>query len=303
MGGADAWIDLLDPSPEELRGQLPVDLHESALEQLRAPPRHDDEPRPKLEGHGKYAFGVFLVAVVVPHEDYIYYQEIDVILTHDRLFTIRKTPEGRKPFDSATARQACRAGDSVGMVMYHLVDDIAEAYLDLVDDVNDEIDELEDNIEIWSDQQIRERLSLLRHDLLHIRRTLGPMRDAVRNIVDDRIDLEGEEAFPRDVELAFGAAYDKFLRAADGLELSRDLVAGVRDYHQAKTANEQNEVMKRLTVVASLLFVPAVIAGIYGQNFRDMPELRWQFGYLWSWGWIVGLTILQLVYFRRKRWL
>ena len=303
MPGAEAWTDLLDPSASEIKAALPKDLHAAALEQLLAPPRHDDEPRPKLESHGDYVFGVFLVAVVVAEEDYIYYQEIDVILTRERLFTIRKTPDGREPFDSASARQACRENDGVGMIMYHLVDDVAEAYLDLVDDVNDEIDELEDNVEIWPGQRVRERLSTLRHDLLHIRRTLGPMRDAVRNIIDDRIELEGTEVFPRDVELAFGAAYDKFLRAADGLELSRDLVAGVRDYHQAKIANDQNEVMKRLTVIASVLLVPTFIVGLYGQNFDVMPELHWYLGYVWSWGWIVLTTIGQLLFFRWKRWI
>jgi magnesium transporter len=94
------------------------------------------------------------------------------------------------------------------------------------------------------------------------------------------------------------------LRASDGLELSRDLLAGVRDYHQAKIANDQNEVMKRLTVIAGLVLVPTFIVGVYGQNFDNMPELLWSWGYYgWSWGLIVAVTIVQLWYFRRKKWL
>jgi magnesium transporter len=77
----------------------------------------------------------------------------------------------------------------------------------------------------------------------------------------------------------------------------------VRDYIQGKIANDQNEVTKRLTAIASILLVPTLIVGIYGQNFRDIPELHWGFGYAWSWGLIVVTTILQLVYFRRKRWI
>jgi magnesium transporter len=303
MGAADAWIDLLDPSEAELRKQIPGELHSTALARLVAPARHDDEPRPKLEGHGDYIFGVFLIPVVVPEEDLVFYQEVDLVLTATRLVTVRKTPDGRPPFDPAAARNSCREHESVGMIMYHLVDEVAECYLDLVDGLNDEIDELEDSVEQWPAERVRERLSTLRHDMLHIRRTLAPMRDAVRNVIDDRIELETTEIFTRDVELSFGTAYDKLLRAVDGLELSRDLVAGVRDYHQAKIANDQNEVMKRLTVIASVLLVPTFIVGLYGQNFKDVPELRWSLGYGWSWAMIVLTTIGQLVFYRRKGWL
>jgi magnesium transporter len=303
VSAVDSWTDLLDPSPEELRAALPAGVHESALEQLEAPAQHDDEPRPKLEGHGNYVFGVFLVPVVVPDEDLVYYQELDLIATRDTLLTVRKTPtSGRAPFESASARAACRQHETMGMILYHLVDDVSECYLDLVDGLNDEIDELEDNVEAWSNERVRQRLSDLRHDILHIRRTLAPMRDAVRMVVDDRIELEGGELFTRDAELAFGAAYDKFLRAFDGLELSRDLIASVRDYHVAKVANDQNEVMKRLTVIASVLLLPTFIVGLYGQNFHHIPELGWGFGYWWAWGWIVATTIAQLAFFRWKRW-
>ena len=189
------------------------------------------------------------------------------------------------------------------MVAYHLVDDIAERFLDLVDALGDEIDELEDGVDTWEPERIRRRISDLRHDMLHIRRTLGPTRDATRQIVDGRIELATGEVFPRDVEPSFAAAYDKLLRATDGLELSRDLVAGVRDYHQSKVANDQNEVMKRLTVIAAVLLVPTFIVGLYGQNFADVPELRWACGYGWSWGLIVVSTVGQLALFRWKKWI
>jgi magnesium transporter len=77
----------------------------------------------------------------------------------------------------------------------------------------------------------------------------------------------------------------------------------VRDYAQAKIANDQNEVTKRLTIAATLLLVPTFIVGLYGQNFRDIPELHWGWGYAWSWALIVVTTVLQLVYYRRKHWI
>ncbi len=191
------------------------------------------------------------------------------------------------------------------MMFYRLVDDIAERYLDLVDELDGEIDELEDSVETAPAAHIRDRLSELRHDLLRIRRTLAPTRDAIRRVVDNVVEVEeGQEVFPHDVEVAFNSAYDKLLRAFDGLELSRDLIASVRDYLQTKIANDQNEVVKKLTVIASVLLVPTFIVGVYGQNFKHhFPELGWQWGYGWSWALIVVTTIAQLFFFKRRRWI
>jgi magnesium transporter len=298
------WIDLIDPTPAELREKLPLGVHESALALLEAPAQHADEPRPTLQAHGDYVFGVFLVAIAAPNEDRVFYQEVDVVLTHDTLLTVSKTPPGEQPYDPRPVRESCQPDDKPGMMLYRLVDDIAEHYLDLVDALDDEIDELEDTVETTPASAIRDRIGELRHDLLHIRRTLGPTRDAVRHIVDNVIEVDGSELFPRDVEIAFNGAYDKLMRALDGLELSRDLLAGVRDYLQAKIANDQNEVTKKLTVIASVLLVPTFIVGLYGQNFRHhFPELGWRFGYAWSWGLIIVTTILQLWYYRRKKWI
>lgn len=299
------WVDLIDPTPEELRSKLPSSLQESALELLLRPAQHEDEPRPTLRSHGSYIFGVFLVAVVVPTDDRVFYQEVDVILTPDVLFSVSKTPPGAKPYDPRPVREACRPDDNAGMMLYRLIDDIAERYLDLVDDLDEEIDQLEDTVESAPVARTRNRLSVLRHDLLHIRRTLAPTRDAVRRVVDNVVEVNtGAEVFPHEVEVAFNSVYDKLLRAFDGLELSRDLIASVRDYLQTKIANDQNEVVKKLTVIASVLLLPTFIVGLYGQNFRHhFPELGWQWGYAWSWGLIVVTTIMQLAYFRWKKWI
>jgi magnesium transporter len=300
------WIDLLDPTEQELHDALPRDIHERALEQLLRPARHDDEPRPRLEGHEHYVYGIFLVPICVREEDRVFYQELDLIATRERLVTVRKTPENGRPFDTQPVHDAMakEAEQRVGLAVYRLVDQIAEYFLDLVDALNDEIDELEDGVETWTSEQIRRRISALRHDLLHVRRTVSPTRDAIRRVVDRRLDVgEGPELLPREIELDFADTYDKLLRAMDGLDLSRDLLSSARDYHQAKIANDQNEVMKRLTVIASVLLVPTFIVGLYGQNFRHMPELAWGFGYWWSWGWIIVTTALQLAFFRWLGWI
>jgi magnesium transporter len=302
---AATWIDLLDPNADELREKAPKDLEATAVAQLLAPPRHQDEPRPTLRGHGDYVFGVFLVAVVVRAEQRIYYQEIDVVLTHDTLLTVRKTPPGGDPAcDIDMVKKSVKPDDSAGLLAYRLIDEIAERYLSLVDELDEAIDELEDAVETQPADQTRARISILRHALLHIRRTLTPMRDSVRRVIDNTVEVEnGKEVFEHEVEVAMNAAYDKFLRATDGLDLARDLLAGVRDYSQAKIANDQNEVMKRLTAIASLLLLPTFIVGLYGQNFRIIPELHWGYGYAFSWGLIIGTTILQLWFFRSKKWI
>ena len=264
---------------------------------------HDDEPRPRIESHDDYILGVFLLPVAVPADDRLYYQEVDFIATHDVLVSVSKTPPGEQPFDPQPAKEACRVHDEVGMFVYHLIDEIAERYLDLIDDLDDEIDELEDLVAVKPAPEVGRRLRELREDLRGIRRTLAPTRDAVHKVVDNRIELDAGELFPREVEIAFGDAYDKFMRATEALESSRDALAGVRDYIQGKIAVDQNEVMKRLTMIASLLLLPTFIVGLYGQNFIHIPELHWVWGYWWSWGWIIGTTIAQVVFFRWKKWL
>jgi magnesium transporter len=304
MGAGHRWIDLLDPTAETLSEQLPAIVHDRALEQLLAPAQHEDEPRPKLEPHGDYVFGQLLVPVLLTDVDEIVYQEVDLVITRDVLVTVRKTPEGgRPPWNPDSARASCRDEDTVAMVVYHVIDDVAEGFLDLVDGINDKIDELEDHVEEWRSERIRMRLSSLRHDMLHIRRTLSPTRDAIREVIDNRVEFGGKEVFTHDVELNFGNAYDKLLRAADNLELARDLLAGVRDYHQAQIANEQNDVMKRLTAIASILLLPTLIVGVYGQNFREIPELHWGFGYYYSLALIFVTSAGQILYFKRKGWL
>jgi magnesium transporter len=112
------------------------------------------------------------------------------------------------------------------------------------------------------------------------------------------------EVFPRELERQFATTYDKLLRATESIEYARDLLAAVRDYQQARVAIDQNEATKKLTAIASILLVPTFIVGVYGQNFiKSMPELRWEYGYWWSWTLIIVATAAQVIYFRRKGWL
>jgi len=296
------WIDLCDPDEQTLRAALPAEIHETAMRRILSSTYA--EPRPRLVAQGTYVFGVLAVPAVRNTGDVVF-QEVDVVATLDKLVTIRKTPDGHTPCEFDDVREAAlREGASPGLCLHMVVDEIAERFLTMVDGFDDYIDELEDHVHDWPAPQIRERISNIRHDILHVRRVLAPTRDAARAVLDDRVEIDGDiSLFPRDVELHFADAYDKLLRATDGLDLSRDLLAGVRDFHQAEVANEQNEVMKRLTVVASVLLLPTFIVGLYGQNFTHIPELHWAQGYGFVWLLIIVTTALQLWYFRRKHWI
>jgi magnesium transporter len=251
------------------------------------------------------------VPVAVPEDDLLYYQEVDFVLTRERLVSVRKTPGSRPPYDPASVTELCEAQHndvSPGMIVYYLTDDVAERFLDLLDDIHSEVDEIEEKVDNWPLEEVRRRLSGLRHDLLHVRKVLAPTRDAVREIADGRVEIEGRmpfsrEVFPREIESEFATTYDKLLRAGEAIEFARDLLAAVRDYQQARLAIDQNEVTKKLTAIASMVLLPTFIVGVYGQNFDHMPELNWRFGYAYSWAVILVTTLLQFVYFRRRRWL
>ena len=307
MARPEIWTDLLDPTEPELRRGLPAGLSGAALERLLAP--HDERIRPTFQGQRDYVFGVLLNAFPVPDADKVLYQEVDLVVTRDAVLTVRKTPPGQPAFDLAPVEEACGVRThGPGMVAYRIVDEIAERYLDLLDTIMDEIDELEAHVADWPPVRVYGRLSELRHDLLRVRHTLAPTRDALRAVAEGRVDIGAgrpfsREVFPREVEARFAAAHDKLLRATEGLELARDLLAAVRDYHQSQIATAQNEVVKRLTAVASLLLFPTFFVGVYGQNFEHMPELDWKLGYPFSWAVIAAVTIGQLVFFRRKGWI
>jgi magnesium transporter len=303
------WIDLLDPSEEEIQAHAPDGFEPRLLELFTRPADPADGARPFLRGFGGYVAGIVLATVLEPERDRLYYQEVDLIITREHIVTIRKTPSGEDAYDPETVREICARKEHVppGKVAYYLYEDVAERYLDLLDGLDDEVDELEENITAWPSERIRRRLSELRHDLLHIRRTLSPTRDAVRGIVDGRIDVERgmlrREVFPEETERAFGVVLDKLLRATESLDYTRDLLAAVRDYHATEIATEQNEIIKRLTVIAGLLLFPTFVVGVYGQNFDHMPELHWHLGYLFSWAVIVVATAAQLAFFRWKKWI
>jgi magnesium transporter len=291
---------MVDPTQEEVLAALPVHVDPAVVEAVGAPSTERD-PRPLLESHGSYVFGVLVAMLPLADGHEVSHQEICIVATPQRLVTVRKTPP-RGPAYDASVLEAAADDAPVGVLFHRLVDDVADTYLDLLDAIFAEIDALEDRIDELRPSVVRLRLSDLRHELLHRRRTVSATRGALRRVLDGRVDVGDHALFPADVERLFGDTYDTLVRVTEELDVARDLLSGVRDHLQSKVAENQNEVGKKLTVIASLVLVPSLVVGFYGQNFGSaFDEAYWSLAV--SSGLIVASTIVQLALFRWRRWI
>lgn len=295
-------MDLVEPTREEVLAALPVQVDPDVIEMLAAQPLAGREPRPVIEGHGAYAFGVLMAARPLRETDRISYLEIDFVAMPGLLVTVRKTPTRGAAYDTAGLHPAVEQGASTGDLVHRLVDDVVDTYLEALDAVYAEIEELEDSIDAWPASRVRTRISDLRHELLHSRRTVAATRAAVRRILDGRIEVGDHALFPPATERLFAETYETLVRVTEELDIARDLLAGVRDHHQSKVTENQGEVAKKLTVIASLVLVPSLIVGYYGQNFESaFDDAYWSIAV--STGLIVASTIVQLALYRWRRWI
>jgi magnesium transporter len=298
---ATRWLDLVDSTSEEILAAVPVHVDPDVVEALAAPAVVDREARPLVESHGAYVFGVLVATLPLPDHE-IALQEIDFVATPDLLVTVRKTPRDGPAFDPSVLRPASEEGLPVGILVHRLIDDVTDTYLDLLDATYAEIDALEDRIDELRPADTRTRLSELRHELLHRRRTVSATRAAVRRILDGRVEVGDHALFPADVERLFGDTYDTLVRVTEELDVARDLLSGVRDHLQSKIAESQNEVAKKLTVIASLVLVPSLVVGFFGQNFAgEFDKQFWTLGF--STGLILVSSLIQLALFRWRRWI
>jgi magnesium transporter len=295
-------IDLVDPSAHDLVSLVPARLDPEAVESLCAVAGDGRDARPTLESHGTYVLGVLLLPGRLGGDDRVVYHELDVVATPEVVVTVRKTASDGNVAD-LRGLEHVDGSLAPGLVVHRVVDGAAESYLDLVDALYAEIDELEDHVDEIASATLRQRLSILRHEMLHARRNASATRAAVRRVVDGRLDLGADDAlFPRDAERAFADTYDTLVRAIEELDVARDLLSSLRDYLQSKIAESQSEIVKKLTMVASLVLVPTLITGFYGQNFAGVfQQGYWTLGV--SVGLIVATTLAQLAFFRWKRWL
>jgi Mg2+ and Co2+ transporter CorA len=296
------WTDLVDPTEQEIARAVPISVPPEAMAVLTEPRDDDHAPVPELHAHGTCVLAVLAHPVPGPREERAEYLELDLLATPTHVLTVRKKGAGGAvaPVDGIAARVDADA--PAGEIVQAAVDDASDAFLELLDGLYESIDDLESDIEHLAGADVRRRISVLRNELLRARRASSATRGIARRIVDGRVDVGRSDLFPPDVESRFVDTYETLVRVTEELDVARDLLGGVRDYYQAKIAEQQNEVAKILTVIASLVLVPSFIVGFYGQNFAgEFRDWYWSVGM--SLGLILATTLVQLVLFRWRRWI
>lgn len=183
-------------------------------------------------------------------------------------------------------------------LFYAILDSIIDRYFLVNDHLQSELEELEDLSLGDTDKEFIKEIQWLKKELLFIRRAVHPVKDIINTLIRDETPLIGKET-----EIYLRDAYDHCTQVQEGVENIRDILDGLRDTYNSKMSNKMNEIMKYLAVFTSIFTPLSFIAGIYGMNFKNMPELEMEYGYhvLWVIMIIIGLTLF--IIFKRKKWL
>lgn len=183
-------------------------------------------------------------------------------------------------------------------LFYRFIDILVDEYSEIIEQLEDVSELLEDRtIELADTSNIRE-IQHLRRQLVHIKRSVNPLKDAINKLY-----LEGNVLIHESNVHFIRDLYDHLHHIYDSIEAGRDLLLSIMDINYSNISNRANEVMKVLTIVATIFIPLTFAAGIYGMNFEYMPELSWKYGYPMFWGLILALLSLMLYYFRKRKWL
>jgi len=186
-----------------------------------------------------------------------------------------------------------------GYVLYALMDFVVDQYLPIVQQIEEEVEALEDIIFTMTDTgDATARIYQLKRDLLSLRRTTAPLVEVCNRLM--RFDLPH---VPEDTRVYFRDVYDHVVRLNETIDAQRELLTTALEAHLSLMSHAQNEHMKRITAWAAMIAVPTMIAGIYGMNFRNMPELNWAYGYHASILVMISACVALYVGFKRSGWL
>ncbi len=288
------WLDVADPSQEELELlRREFGFHELALEDATLP-----HQRPKLDEYEQFYFLVFY-SVQLGEKAELAMAELDLFVGPNYLVAVHKSPvseieEGLRRWE----RNGSVLGHGVGALVYALLDSLVDRYFDLADQVAEQVGALEQLILEGADRGTVQSVFALKKRLLALRRVLGPERDALGVLMRQDIPLlDGKTiVYLRDV-------YDHLVRITDTVDLHSDLLTNALDVYLSSISNRLNQVMKTLTSVTIILMSVALISGIYGMNFKNMPELDWPLGYLWALGLMGAVGGGLYLLLKRKDWL
>ncbi len=283
--GGWAWLDVVEPTPGEIAllveafGLLEADISD-VLEFTEYP---------NLQVRDDYLF----VIVHSPSMDRekLRTVEVDAFLGRDYLITIRS--EDLPGFE--LAEEAIPDTARADAHLAYLLDIFVHRFRLIVDNLDGEVDRLE-VMAIAGDPTVLEQIRAMRRDVIRLRRVLIPQRDVLRAMTRMETDVLSGEAAKHTIE----GSFDDCLRALEEIDSARVLLGSALETYRATVAERMNEVMKLLTVFSAIILPLGLIAGIYGMNFAEMPELRWPHGYFIVLGSMVTLGLALWVYFARR---
>lgn len=187
---------------------------------------------------------------------------------------------------------------SVDFLLYALLDAIADQYFVVLEGLGEQIEQIESEVLKNPDPEVVKKIYSMKNELIFLRKAAWPLRDCVNSLLRDESDFVSEPSL-----MFFRDVYDHLIQVIDTVESYRDMVSGLLDIYLSSMSNRMNEVMKVLTIFASIFIPLTFVAGIYGMNFEVMPELSWRFGYPLIWIVFISVALVMLVFFKRKKWI
>ena len=180
---------------------------------------------------------------------------------------------------------------------YSLLDAAVDHYFVILEKVGGRIEELEEVLISNPKPETMQEIHRLKREMLFLRKSVWPLRELISGLEKSESPLVKKSTmkYLRDV-------YDHTIQIIDTVEAFRDMLSGLHDTYLTVISNRMNEIMKVLTIIATIFIPLTFIAGIYGMNFEFMPELKWRLGYPFVWGIILFIVALMVVFFKRKKW-
>lgn len=291
-GTGHSWIDIGGESGEAARPLLEsLGVHPLAVDDMLA-----ELNRPKLDDYGGYAY--LVVHSARWDDDRPYLREIDVLVAPHLLVTYH---EGvTRSIDAAAAALARRPellGRGPAVLLHFILDVLVDGYLPIMDRIGEEIDALQEELFGHAGRATQLRIVHLKRGMSALRRVVGPQRDTLLALTRD--DLPGLGA---DIRPYFRDVYDRLARVGDLLDSYREEAGALLDLRQSIVSNRLNEVIKRLTVLATLGLPLTLITGYYGMNF-SLPEYGIRHPHVFALGLLTASALLTWVFLRRRHWM
>ncbi len=285
------WVDIADPTADELHHVAEeFSLHPLAMEGAL-----QSGERPTFDRFPEHTFALTYDAHLC---------KVTLFLGDRWVVTVRSTnPEGMV-WEPAPIRERLSTDPghrSVAHLMYLIFDNLVDGHEDRAEELRAEVEAVEDRVlagDSGPGEGLEPDVLRLRRSLLEIRRVVAPTRDLITEL---RRGLNG--AMDPETDLRFADVHDHILRVVEQIDTQRELLGNAFEVHLAIMSNQMNLVMKKLTAWGSILFGSALISGIYGMNFTNMPELDWQIGYPMALGMMVVLSLVLHRIFRKRGWL